>query len=38
MTLTIMIVLLTLVLWTLLPAPKNDTTPVRNHSTDDKLR
>lgn len=38
MTFTIMIALLTLVLWTMLPTPKSDTSPVRNPRNDDKTR
>ncbi len=38
MTLPIMIALLALVLWTMLPTPKGDTTAVRNQHRDDENR
>lgn len=38
MTLTILIVLLALVLWTLIPTPKSNPTAVRDPHQDDNLR
>jgi len=37
-TILITIALSALVLWTMLPVPKHDTTPVRNKPNDDKTR
>ena len=37
-TILITIALSALVLWTMLPVPKHDTTPVRNTPNDDKTR